>query len=86
MHQGVLPEKSLRIGFVGCLGLNITTIQASILPQKITPFEVVYGRPPPNLLSYVPRTTKSVEVDEVLCARDGALELLRTNLVVAYNA
>ena len=52
---------------------------------KITPFKAVYGIPLPNPLSYVPGATKSLEVDEVLHARDGALELLRTNLVAAQN-
>ena len=50
---------------------------------KTTPFEAVFGRPPPNLLNYVPGTAKSQEVDESLRARDGALELLRRNLATA---
>ena len=37
---------------------------------KTTPFEAVYGRPPPNLLSYVPGTAKLLEVEETLSARD----------------
>ena len=52
---------------------------------KITPFEAVYERPPLNLLSYVPGTARSLEVDEVLRARDRTLELLRTNLAAAQN-
>ena len=55
------------------------------LATNITPFEAIYGIPPPNLLSYVPRTTRSPEVDKVLCARDRTLELLRTNLAIAQN-
>ena len=52
---------------------------------KTTPFQAVYERPPPNLLSYVPRTAKPKEVDETLCARDQTLELLCTNLATAQN-
>ena len=52
---------------------------------KATPFEAVYGRPPPNLLRYVPGTTKSTEVDETLHAQDWTLELLRANLVASQN-
>ena len=52
---------------------------------KTTPFEAVYGRPLPSLLSYVPGITKSIEVEETLRARDQTLELLRTNLVAAQN-
>ncbi|XP_024016990.1 uncharacterized protein LOC112090293 [Morus notabilis] len=40
---------------------------------------------PPTILSYVAGTTESVEVDEILRARDQLLELLRTNLAAAQN-
>ena len=52
---------------------------------KTTPFQVVYGRPPPNLLSYVPGMANATEVDETLRARDHTLELLRANLAAAQN-
>ena len=52
---------------------------------KTTPFQAVYGRPPPNLLSYVPRTAKAMKVDETLRTRDQALDLLRANLAAAQN-
>ena len=52
---------------------------------KITHFGAVYGRPPPNLLSYAPRTAKLVEVDEALSARDQILKLLCSNLAAAQN-
>ena len=35
---------------------------------KTTPFEAIYGRPPPNLLSYVPGIAKSLEVAETFRA------------------
>ena len=52
---------------------------------KMTPFEDVYGRPPPNLLTYVPGTAKSMEIDETLSARDRVLKLLSSNLAAAQN-
>ena len=52
---------------------------------KTTSFKAVYGRPPWSLLSYIPATTKSIEVDETLSARDRILELLHTNFAVGKN-
>jgi hypothetical protein len=44
-----------------------TTWHAS---TKMTPFEAVYGLPPPRLLTYVPGTTRLEAVDEVLRSRE----------------
>lgn len=52
---------------------------------KISPFEAVYGIPPPTLLSYVPGTTHIHAVDKTLRDRDSILKDLRRNLVVAQN-
>ncbi|KAH9651124.1 hypothetical protein KPL70_026631 [Citrus sinensis] len=52
---------------------------------KISPFEAVYGIPPPMLLSYVPGTTHIHAVDERLRDRDSILKDLRRNFVVAQN-
>ena len=52
---------------------------------KTTPFEAVYMRAPPNLLSYIPRIDKSTEVDETLHIRDQIVELLCTNLAATQN-
>ncbi|KAK9230741.1 hypothetical protein WN944_023713 [Citrus x changshan-huyou] len=52
---------------------------------KISPFEAVYGIPPPTLLSYVPGTTHIPAVDETLRDRDSILKDIRRNLVVAPN-
>lgn len=41
---------------------------------KRTPFEIVYGRAPPSLLSYVLGTTKNAAVEETLIARDTMLK------------
>ncbi|GJZ53419.1 transposon ty3-G gag-pol polyprotein [Tanacetum coccineum] len=52
---------------------------------KLSPFQVVYGRPPPRLVPYVPGTTKVQVVDEYLGDRDALLRQLRANLIVAQN-
>jgi hypothetical protein len=46
----------------------------------MTPFEAVYGRLPPKLLTYIPGTTKMAAVDEVLKSREEILALLQYNL------
>ena len=50
------------------------------LSTKITPFEAVYGIPPPNLLTYVPGTSKVQAVDTYLRDRDTILRELKANL------
>ena len=52
---------------------------------KISPFEAVYSIPPPNMLSYVPRTTRVQAVDEYLRDRDSVLQDLRHQLVLARD-
>jgi hypothetical protein len=52
---------------------------------KLTPFEVVYGVPPPRLLSYIPGTTRVQAVDEVLCNREQILSTLNHNLKQAQQ-
>ncbi|KAL5544073.1 hypothetical protein UlMin_007857 [Ulmus minor] len=51
----------------------------------MTPFEAVYGIPPPRLLAYVPGTSRVQAVDEYLCDRDAILRDLRHNLLQAQN-
>ncbi|XP_062158714.1 uncharacterized protein LOC133866188 [Alnus glutinosa] len=46
----------------------------------MTPFEVVYGVPPPRLLSYILGTTRVQAVEEVLRNREQILKLLHHNL------
>ena len=46
----------------------------------MTPFEAVYGRLPPRLMTYIPGTTKMAAVDEVLKSREDILALLQYNL------
>ncbi|KAF2308592.1 hypothetical protein GH714_011003 [Hevea brasiliensis] len=52
---------------------------------KSTPFETVYGRPPPRLLSYLHGSSSIEAVDTVLRQRDDMLHLLRQNLLQAQN-
>ena len=45
-----------------------------------TPFEVIYGREPPTLLTYVLGSARVASVDEELLQRDQVLKILRDNL------
>lgn len=49
----------------------------------MTPFEAVYGIPPPHLLTYVPGTSHIQAVDEYLRDRDTILRELCHNLSLA---
>lgn len=57
-----------------------STFQSTI---KLTPFEVLYGRPPPNLRAYVAGTTAVASMDESLTRRRQTLSLIRENLKLA---
>nr|KYP52382.1 Transposon Ty3-I Gag-Pol polyprotein [Cajanus cajan] len=46
----------------------------------MTPFKVVYGRDPPQILKYVPNSTDPVSVQEQLLQRDDVLKKLKNNL------
>ena len=50
---------------------------------KLTPFEVVYGIPPPSLLAYVLGNSHFQAVDEYMRDRDAILRELRHNLSLA---
>ena len=50
---------------------------------KCTPFEALYGIPPPKLLDYIPSTTKVEVVDRQLHSRQELIAVLRHNLVQA---
>lgn len=52
---------------------------------KISPFEAVYGTPPPTPLTYVPGTSRVQAVDEFLRDRDSILRELRRNLLVTRD-
>ncbi|XP_042972766.1 uncharacterized protein LOC122304569 [Carya illinoinensis] len=49
--------------------------------SKVTPFQALYGYPPPKLASYTPGTTRLEEVELTLRERDQLWALLKHNLV-----
>lgn len=53
---------------------------------KFTPFEALYGIPPPKLLDYIPGITKVKAVDRQLRSRQQLLAILKHNLVQAQNS
>ncbi|KAK8954559.1 hypothetical protein KSP39_PZI002898 [Platanthera zijinensis] len=53
--------------------------------SRMTPFEIVYGRPPPTLGSYEPGSTALPAVDHALRNRDSMLAALRENLRLAQD-
>jgi hypothetical protein len=59
-----------------------TSWHASI---KLTPYEAVYGVPPPRLLTYVPGTTQVDSIEEVFRTRQQILALLQHNLQQAQQ-
>ncbi|WVZ77751.1 hypothetical protein U9M48_025578 [Paspalum notatum var. saurae] len=52
---------------------------------RATPFEVVYGRPPPPLLPYRPGTARTETADELLRTRDDMLAEARQRLLQAQQ-
>ncbi|KAM2118243.1 hypothetical protein ACFX1R_011686 [Malus domestica] len=52
---------------------------------KHTPFEIVYGYPPPQVIPYEMGTTKMETVEQELMNRDKVLLILKNNLMVAQN-
>ena len=59
-----------------------TTFHSS---TRMTPFQAVYGRPPPPLISYGDRKTANNSAEELLKERDLVISALKENLVVAQN-
>jgi hypothetical protein len=51
----------------------------------MTPFEVVYGKNPPSIISYLPGVSKVQAVDQMLTVREVILRTLKEKLVVAQN-
>jgi hypothetical protein len=52
---------------------------------KTTPFVAVYGRDPPSILTYIPRTAKVESAERVLVARDQVLKELKDNIKLAQG-
>ncbi|KAL4017057.1 hypothetical protein IC575_024731 [Cucumis melo] len=59
-----------------------TTYQRAL---DMSPFQVVYGRKPPTLLSYKEGRTSNSSIDEQLRERDIALDALREHLLLAQQ-
>ena len=55
------------------------------LSAGTTPFEVVYGRPPPTIHDFLPGEIRAQAVVDTLRSRNNALELLRHHLQRAQN-
>lgn len=49
----------------------------------MTPFETVYGRLPPHILTYMSDPTQDRNVAVALNSRDNALQVLKDNLQLA---
>lgn len=49
--------------------------------MRFSPYEVVYGRPPPSLLRYVPKTARVQSLEDTLYDRDQVLKLLKNHYV-----
>ena len=52
---------------------------------KLTPYEALYGFPPPKILDYIPGTTKVDALDKLLHSRSQMLALLKQNLCAAQS-
>ena len=52
---------------------------------RATPFEVVYGRPPPAILPYQPGTARTEAADALLRSRDDMLSEVRQRLIQAQQ-
>jgi hypothetical protein len=52
---------------------------------RTTPFEVVYGQPPPPLLPYSAGTARTEAIDNLLCKRDEFLAEVRERLLQAQH-
>ena len=52
---------------------------------KVSPYQAVYGKMPPTISSYIPRTARLQSVEEALLNRDATLQLLKNNLVYAQD-
>ena len=55
------------------------------MTTKKTPFEIVYGRPPPSLLSYVAGKARNEAVEKELVARNEVLKELCENIRLALS-
>jgi hypothetical protein len=67
-------------GWIGCRGRScyITSFHTAL---HVIPFEVVYGRPPPHLLPYRHRSSRTETTNALLCSHDEFLVEVRQRLL-----
>ena len=70
----------LILGWTGFLWLNSSLILTSTLPLRLTPFEALYGYPPPKVVEYVTGITRVAVIDSFLQDRKQLFSLLKHNL------
>jgi hypothetical protein len=51
------------------------------IATRMTPFEAIYGKNPPSVLSYMLGVSKVQEVDNNIVVREAILSTLKTNLL-----
>lgn len=56
-----------------------------ITSLQITPFEALYGYPPPRILDYIPSTACVDSVDQILHNKNHITKLLKHNIQQAQN-
>ncbi|KAA0036569.1 ty3-gypsy retrotransposon protein [Cucumis melo var. makuwa] len=59
-----------------------TTFHSS---ARTTPFQIVYGRPPPPLVRYGDKKSNNNTVEQLLLERDLVISALKENLLIAQN-
>ncbi|KAH9802499.1 Integrase catalytic domain-containing protein [Citrus sinensis] len=60
-------------------------VNRSLHAIGLTPFQALYGRPPPSVSRYIPGTSNVHKVDKELMSKDDLLKLLKQNLEMAKN-
>lgn len=87
MPQTIPPmslQSTPKNGSNTCRGWSTGTIPHFISPLA-TPFQVLYGKPPPTVINYLTRASVVEEVDKELQERDDLLRQLEENLNKASN-
>ncbi|KAB2599988.1 hypothetical protein D8674_010259 [Pyrus ussuriensis x Pyrus communis] len=69
--------------FTSCKPKNYNT--SFHTASRFTPFEIVYGYPPPHIVSYELGSAKLESVEHGLMAKDKMLTMLKNNLIIAQN-
>lgn len=84
--------------YLRCFTLEAPTTWAKWLPLaqlwyntshhsslKMSPYQALFGRPPPDYIHYHPKDSSNQAVDSVLREREVAVQLLKSNLVKAQE-